>query len=111
MSFIRHNILEMKKIFVDIVETGLPVRANFINQTELRLKLANFRTYLFPGSFGIYAFHDFGRVWVENDNDNKMLSGYGGGLWFSPLKRILISLGYGTSKEDRLITFGLGWKF
>ena len=86
-------------------------KSKFFNQTELRLKLANFRTYLFPGSFGIYAFHDFGRVWVENDNDNKMLSGYGGGLWFSPLKRILISLGYGTSKEDRLITFGLGWKF
>ncbi len=86
-------------------------RSKLYNQTELRLKLADFRTYLFPGSMGVYGFYDIGRVWVKNDNQSKSLSGYGGGIWFSPLRRILLSIGYGISNEDKLATVGLGWKF
>jgi len=81
------------------------------NQAELRLKIADFRTYLFPGSIGIYGFYDIGRVWVANDTQKKTLSGYGGGLWISPLRRIMLNVGYGVSKEDGLLTIGLGWKF
>lgn len=32
--------------------------SKFYNQSELRLKLANIRTYLFPASFGVFAFFD-----------------------------------------------------
>jgi hypothetical protein len=35
-------------------------RSKFFNQTELRLKLANLKTYLFPASFGMFAFVDVG---------------------------------------------------
>jgi hypothetical protein len=48
---------------------------------------------------------------VENDTQEKMQSGYGGGLWISPLRRIMFTIGYGMSKEDKLVTVGLGWKF
>ncbi len=86
-------------------------KTKFYNQAELRLRLANFKTYLFPAAFGIHAFVDAGRVWVKNDGDSKMLVGYGGGIWFSPLRRILISFTYAMSDEDRLPLIGLGFKF
>ncbi len=86
-------------------------RTKFYNQAELRLRLANFRTYLFPAAFGVFAFIDAGRVWVKNDTDQKMLSGYGGGLWFSPLRRIVLTLSYAISDEDKIPLVGLGWKF
>lgn len=86
-------------------------KSKFYNQAELRLRLANFKTYLFPAAFGIHAFVDAGRVWVENDADSKMLVGYGGGFWFSPLRRILLSFTYAVSNEDKLPLIGLGFKF
>ena len=81
------------------------------NQSELRIKVANLRTYLFPASLGVFAFFDAGRVWVENDTDNKVLSGYGGGIWFSPLRRIVLAVSYAKSKEDGIPMFSMGWKF
>jgi hypothetical protein len=86
-------------------------KSKFYNQAELRLKLANLKTYLFPASFGIFAFVDAGRVWVEDDNDSKMLSGYGGGIWFAPLRRIVFTLSYAKSSEEGMPLFGMGWKF
>ena len=86
-------------------------KSKFYNQAELRLRLANFKTYLFPAAFGIMAFFDAGRVWKDEDTDKKMFTGYGGGIWFSPLRRLLITLSYAVSKEDKIPLVGLGWKF
>jgi len=86
-------------------------KSKFYNQAELRLKLADLKTYLFPASFGIFGFVDVGRVWIENDQDSKMLSGYGGGIWFAPLRRIVFTLSYAKSSEDGIPLFGMGWKF
>ncbi len=86
-------------------------KSKFYNQAELRLRLANFRTYLFPAAFGIMAFFDAGRVWVDEDIDKKFFTGYGGGVWFSPLRRLLVTLSYAISKEDKIPLVGLGWKF
>jgi hypothetical protein len=86
-------------------------RSKLYNQAELRLRLSTFTTYLFPASFGILAFVDAGRVWVKNDNDKKVLAGYGGGVWFSPLSRLVITISLGISNENKLPLFGLGWKF
>jgi hypothetical protein len=85
--------------------------SKFFNQTELRLAVANFRTYLFPGSLGILAFYDAGRIWADGSANSKWLSGYGGGLWISPLRRLVITLVYAASEEDKLPLIGLGWKF
>ncbi|MBI5857931.1 MAG: hypothetical protein HZB42_09845 [Sphingobacteriales bacterium] len=85
--------------------------SKFFNQTELRLKLANLKTYLFPASFGMFAFVDVGRVWVKNDAVSKMATGYGGGFWFAPLRRITFTLSYAMSSEDNIPMFGFGWKF
>ena len=86
-------------------------RSKMYNNTELRWRLANFRTYLFPGALGILAFYDTGRVWDDANTSTKWLSGYGGGFWISPLKRLVFSISYTVSKEDKLPLIGLGWKF
>ncbi len=86
-------------------------KSKFYNQTELRWKLANLKTYLFPASIGLFAFVDAGRVWVENDTESKMLAGYGGGIWFSPLRRIVFAASVAVSDEDTIPMFSMGWKF
>jgi hypothetical protein len=86
-------------------------RSKIFNNSELRVRLANFRTYLFPGSMGILVFFDAGRIYDSNYDSNRWLTGYGGGVWFSPLKRAVLSISYAASKEDKLPLIGLGWKF
>ncbi|MEO5563121.1 MAG: BamA/TamA family outer membrane protein [Chitinophagaceae bacterium] len=86
-------------------------RSKAYNNAELRIALANFKTYLFPGALGILGFYDTGRVWADNDNTNKWLSGYGGGFWISPLKRMVLTATYAMSEEDKIILIGLGWRF
>ncbi len=86
-------------------------RSKLFNNTEVRLTVAKFHTYLFPGSLGILGFFDTGRIWADNDNSNKWKSGYGAGFWFSPLNRILLTITYGASKEDKFPLIGFGWKF
>jgi len=87
-------------------------RSKFFNNTELRWRMATFRTYLFPAYFGVFAFYDTGKVWLDDaDSSNGWLSGYGGGVWLAPLSRIVISVSYTASKEDKLPIVSLGWKF
>jgi hypothetical protein len=86
-------------------------KSKFYNQTELRWKWANLKTYLFPASIGMFAFLDFGRVWVDNDNVSKMATGYGGGIWFSPLQRLVFNASIGISNEDMIPLFGFFWRF
>ena len=86
-------------------------KSKLYNQAELRLRLANFRTYLFPGSIGIMAFVDAGRVWHTLDKKDEVATGYGGGLWISPLRRFMITFTYAVSNEDKIPLVSLGWKF
>lgn len=87
-------------------------KSKLYNQAELRLKLADFTTYLFPGSMGILTFFDAGKVWVKNDpGDTKLAYGYGVGLWFAPLSRLVINATYAMSEEDKLPIITLGWRF
>ncbi|HVW61264.1 MAG TPA: BamA/TamA family outer membrane protein, partial [Puia sp.] len=42
---------------------------SFFHNIDLRIKLAEFRTYLFPGAFGVQLFNDVGRVWLKGQKD------------------------------------------
>ncbi|HET9746156.1 MAG TPA: BamA/TamA family outer membrane protein, partial [Chitinophagaceae bacterium] len=86
-------------------------KSKIFNQAELRWAIANFKTYFFPAAFGIFAFYDTGKIYDLNDDSNKWLSGYGGGIWIAPLKRLVLSIAYTGSKEDKLPLIGLGFKF
>jgi hypothetical protein len=84
-------------------------RSMLFNNTEVRLRLFDFNTYLFPGSFGIVVFNDVGRVWADGESSTDWHVGYGGGIWIAPIRRFVITGIVGHSKEERLIprvTFG-----
>ena len=81
------------------------------NNTDIRIKIADFRSYLFPGSLGILFFHDIGRVWVDNDTSDKWHTGYGGGVWVSPMRRLVLSVSIAKSDEETLPVIGLGFQF
>ncbi len=88
-------------------------KSKFFNQTELRWKWANLKTYLFPASIGMFAFVDVGRVWAPApyDSVSKMATGYGVGLWFAPLKRFVVNVSYAISSEDKIPLVGIFWRF
>ncbi len=81
------------------------------NNTDLRIKIADFRTYLFPGSIGLLFFHDIGRVWVDNDNSEKWHTGYGGGIYISPMRRTVIAISIAKSNEETLPVISFGFQF
>lgn len=86
-------------------------RSKAYNNLDVRLVLAKFKTYLFPGALGILGFYDAGRIWADDDKSDKLLMGYGGGFWISPLKRMVLSVSLAMSEEDAMPIVGLGWKF
>ena len=86
-------------------------RSKVYNNIEARLLVANFKTYLFPAAFGIFGFYDTGHVWADNDNSDDWASGYGGGIWISPLRRIVLTFTYSASKEDKIPLVAFSWKF
>ncbi|MGZ5190357.1 MAG: BamA/TamA family outer membrane protein, partial [Flavisolibacter sp.] len=84
-------------------------KSMLFNNTELRVRLFDFNTYLFPGSFGLLVFNDIGRVWVDGENSSRWHDGYGGGIWIAPVKRFVMAAILSYSKEEKnmpRITFG-----
>ncbi|MBC3540511.1 BamA/TamA family outer membrane protein [Rufibacter sediminis] len=86
-------------------------QSSLYNNTEARLRLFSFTTYLFPASLGVFGFHDMGRVWVKDEDSDKWHRGYGGGVWISPLNQVVLSLGYATSPEQSQLLLRAGFQF
>lgn len=86
-------------------------KSSFYHNLEARLKLLSFKSYLFPAHLGVLAFNDLGRVWNPNETSQKWHHGYGGGIWLSPFQMAVLTLTYGRSSEDEVISFKLGFFF
>jgi hypothetical protein len=85
--------------------------SSFYNNSEVRVRLLAFKTYLFPGYLGVIGFNDVGRVWVDGENSNTWHHGYGGGIWVAPFKMVVVSGMYTFSKEDHLPIVRVGFFF
>jgi hemolysin activation/secretion protein len=83
----------------------------FYNNVELRYKIKDFRTYLFPGTVGVFAFHDVGRVWYKDEVSKTWHRGYGGGIWLAPAKKIVATGFLAFSKEGAMPQFSIGYQF
>ena len=80
---------------------------SFYQNTDLRIRLLEYKTPLFPGSLGITLIHDFGRVWTDQEDASlidrskeEWHRGYGGGIWIAPLGQLVISADYTVSNDD-----------
>ncbi|RZL10305.1 MAG: hypothetical protein EOO62_13235, partial [Hymenobacter sp.] len=81
------------------------------NNLELRLKLLDFRSYLLPGTLGLVAFHDIGRVWSPDERSQKWHNGYGGGIYFLPAQLLLVQAVVGFSEEGVYPYISAGFRF
>lgn len=81
----------------------------FYQNTDVRFRLSQFRSYLLAGEFGLLAFNDVGRVWISGERSETLHHGYGGGLWLSPFKLMVVTANYSCSKEDKI--FSLEFKY
>lgn len=86
-------------------------RQSAYNNTEVRLQIARFRSYLVPATLGLLAFHDVGRVWVPGETSHVWHRGYGPGLWLAPTPQVVLAAMYGISTEGRLPLVRLGFFF
>jgi hypothetical protein len=84
-------------------------RSMLYNNAEVRIKLAEFSTYFFPGQLGILVFNDVGRVWADGEKSSRWHVGNGFGVWVAPVRRFVVTAQYTRSKEEKglpLVTFG-----
>ncbi len=95
--------------------------SKLVFNNEIRMKLGNIRSYILPGSIGLLAFYDIGRVWYKDNSgvDPTALSGrsdvwhegYGGGIWLTPFNMAVVSFEAGHSSEGTLGYIRLGFLF
>ncbi|MBE7176274.1 MAG: BamA/TamA family outer membrane protein [Mucilaginibacter polytrichastri] len=78
---------------------------------ELRARLFDFKTYLFPGSLGLIGFHDVGRIYVQDDQSDRWHTGYGGGIYISPANLVVVTAVLGHSGEETLPYISFGFRF
>jgi len=83
----------------------------FYYNLEARLKLLDFRSFLFPGSVGLVAFNDLGRVWLPDEHSKRWHDGYGGGLYVTPASLLVVTATVGFSDEGALPYISLGFRF
>jgi hypothetical protein len=120
-EFYQAQILDGKTELRGYRKTRFYGDKKFYSNFEMRLRLLNFRSYLFPASLGILGFHDLGRVWYKDDSGNDPSSadgtsnqwhkGWGGGVWFTPFNMAVLSVEAGASREGALAYVRLGFLF
>ncbi|WP_214071192.1 hypothetical protein [Mucilaginibacter sp. dw_454] len=81
------------------------------NNFEVRLKLADFASYLLPGTLGLIGFDDVGRVWTPGEISNIWHNGAGGGFYFQPAQLISIQGVVGFSNEGVYPYISAGFRF
>jgi len=85
-------------------------QASFYNNTDLRVTLFGFKTYLFPASIGLVGFYDIGRVWAKDENSDDWHQGYGVGLWMTPVESLTIEFDFAYG-EFWISSFRFGFLF
>ncbi|MEO9482686.1 MAG: BamA/TamA family outer membrane protein [Ekhidna sp.] len=110
-DFFNANILGGRSNLRGYRRTRFYGQTSFYHNLDLRLKIASFRSYIFPGQFGLLAFHDIGRVWVDGENSQEWHAGKGLGIWVSPLNTLVLNLNYAFGEDENLPTFAMTFFF
>jgi hypothetical protein len=82
----------------------------FYNNNELRF-ITDLHSWLMNGKIGLMGFFDDGRVWMPDENSNKLHTSYGPGLLLAPFNKFSVTLTYGISQEMRLFQLRLNTLF
>ncbi len=86
-------------------------RSTLYQNTELRLRVVEFNSFLTRGYAGVLGFSDVGRVWADSEQSIRWHLGYGGGLWLAPFNLAVITLTGAISREGILPNLYVGFFF
>jgi hypothetical protein len=88
-------------------------KSSFYQNAELRMDLFKFKTFLFPGRFGLIGAYDLGRVWVDEAelNDPGIHQGWGAGIWIAPLELAVLQFAMTGSNESKLFVVTFGFRY
>ena len=86
-------------------------KTSLYNNTEVRVKLSSYNGYIFRGEYGLLSFLDNGRVWIPGEKSNAWHYGYGIGFWALAYNRLPLTVTYGMSKENNLVSVKAGFLF
>lgn len=119
--FYQAQILDGKQELRGFRKTRFYGDSKFYTNVEARVKLRNFRSYLFPAAFGVIAFFDMGRVWYKDvqgfdpstpaGKSAVWHKGVGGGVWFTPFNFTVLALEAAHSPDGALGYVRLGFLF
>jgi hypothetical protein len=85
--------------------------ASLLGSAELRVDLKRVLIVL-PTDVGFFVFGDAGRVFRDGETSNRWSSGWGGGLWFAPLRRSsTVQVSLARAERRTAIYFGVGFAF
>ena len=86
-------------------------KTSFYQNVDLRIKLFNFQSILFPGRVGIHGFYDVGRVWRATDTSDQWHRSAGFGAWIAPLHKAVLSVSFAFTGEENLGSIDFGFFF
>jgi hypothetical protein len=86
-------------------------KSAFVQSTDLRLNLNQFKTGVLPISIGFYGGFDYGRVWVDGEDSNKWHTSFGGGVFANIVDMLTFNLSAFNSDDGLRFAFKLGFGF
>ena len=73
--------------------------------TDLRIKLFEFKGS-FPSGVILFGSFDYGRVFLEDEDNNDLHTSFGGGILLTPLNMLGFKIGYYMAEEDKQLVIG-----
>lgn len=87
-------------------------QSSFYHNTDLRMRLLVSRNRAVPFVAGLFGGFDYGRVWLEGEEESDWHTSIGGGIFISPFNEATISFGlFKGDNEPNRFTIGGGFFF
>lgn len=85
--------------------------STFYTSLEFKIKVLEVNSFVLPGTLGISAFYDLGRVWQRQMPSRTWHNAVGGGIYYMPFNLFAISASAGFAEGQKMLHFNFGTRF
>jgi hypothetical protein len=90
-------------------------KSSIWHDTDLRVRIGSSYNPALPLTYGVFGSFDYGRVWMDDYDSNKLHLNYGGGIWLAPVDILTLAVGafvpLDKKEEKPRIAFQIGFWF